>query len=88
MKIKLPIYIDINLLKIKNINVSISEKEIEEALYEVCDEVHSSCCEECPVYSLMTQEERNNLNCSCFKNGKLMKEFILKRGLNEFNQSK
>ena len=53
-----------------------------EALYEICDSIHSSCDSECPVYAI--RENIGNgfeiCNCLCFKNGKKMYDFIKKNG--------
>lgn len=61
----------------------ITEKEIENALYDVCDNVHGSCDCQCPVYSLngnkvpdTANEYRVNRGCDCFKSGKQMLKFI------------
>lgn len=56
----------------------ITDKDIEDELYEICDREHASCNGECPVY------EKNNgipynsehTNCFCFKNGKSMLKFL------------
>ena len=66
----------------------ITNKEIQNELYEICDREHSNCNEDCPVYKLNGNEppsegiEENetegNYGCDCFKNGKLMFEFIKK----------
>jgi len=58
----------------KNIN----DADIEDALEEICEEVHSSCNADCPVF------EKNGIvpwtedlsNCTCFKNGSYMLEFL------------
>jgi hypothetical protein len=53
-----------------------------EILYEICDNVHSSCGIECPVYELNGgpvnphRPFRENRGCDCFKNGSKMFAFI------------
>jgi len=61
----------------------IDERDIEQALYEICDEVHSSCDSLCPVYLLNGNKPVNadkdfniNRGCDCFKSGKNMLKFI------------
>jgi len=48
-------------------------------LYEICDNVHAQCHDECPVYALMTSEEKKHFSCQHHKNGKGMLEFIHSR---------
>lgn len=62
---------------------NITDADLENELYEVCDRIHSSCDSDCPVYSLNgnsvpdTAKDFNvNRGCDCFKNGKKMLEFI------------
>lgn len=62
----------------------ISDEDIENELYEICDRVHSSCDDSCPVFRLNGDKPPNVLEdgleygCDCFKNGKKMLEFIRK----------
>lgn len=63
----------------------VSKKEIQNELYEICDRVHSSCTEECPVYRLnggaapgQNKPFEINRGCDTFKNGKAMYDFIKK----------
>ena len=62
---------------------TITDEDLHQELYEVCDRVHSSCDSECPVYMLnggeapdTAKDFRVNRGCDCFKNGKSMLEFI------------
>lgn len=62
----------------------ITRKDIEYALYEVCESVHASCDNSCPVYKLMTEEEKEmsleDGDCQGrFKDGAAMLKFIRKR---------
>ena len=61
-------------------NIPSTEEEIHRALHDICDRVHSSCDDECPVYELRGDIPWNDdhSNCKCFKNGKLMLDFLKK----------
>jgi len=61
----------------------ITDNDIANELYEICDRVHSSCGPDCPVFMLNdysvpdTVHDFNvNRGCDCFKDGKKMLEFI------------
>jgi hypothetical protein len=57
----------------------ITKKDIEEFLYEMCDNEHGSCNFSCLVYDLNNCEipyKDDSQNCICFKNGHKMLEFI------------
>jgi len=60
--------------------IDITDQDLENELYQICDRVHSSCDSECPVYYLNNNEAPNTLpknrGCDCFKNGRYMLEFI------------
>jgi hypothetical protein len=53
-------------------------KEVQDELYEICDEVHSSCDCSCPVYDINKGpvDPSGPSGCACFKNGKKMYDFI------------
>ena len=56
-----------------------SEEDLKNALYEVCDRVHSFCDDECPVFLLNRGQVTpflENRGCACFKNGEKMLDFI------------
>lgn len=62
---------------------NITDADLENELYEVCDRVHSSCNSDCPVYNLngnsvpdTAKDFKVNRGCDCFNNGKKMLEFI------------
>ena len=62
---------------------SITRKDIENELYEICDRVHGLCDSNCPVYKLnnytvpdTANDFEKNRGCDCFKNGKAMYDFI------------
>ena len=46
----------------------ITDRDIEDGLYEICEDTHASCGEECPVYDFKHEEGE----CQYFKNGKAM----------------
>lgn len=53
-----------------------------ELLYDTCDSVHASCDDSCPVYyknnhQVLFNEDKSN--CLCFKDGKKMLNFLLKK---------
>lgn len=54
----------------------VDENDIDKALFEICDNVHSSCGYECPVYRLLPSKE----GCACFKNGARMRKLIKEKG--------
>lgn len=61
----------------------VTEEQIKDELYEICDRVHSSCDSECPVYRLNNYEVPDtakdfnvNRGCDCFKSGGNMLDFI------------
>lgn len=62
----------------------ISDNEIGEELYDICDRVHSGCNSDCPVFRLngnkVLREElsytKHDAGCDCFKNGREMLRFI------------
>ncbi|MFA5395463.1 MAG: hypothetical protein WC346_05515 [Methanogenium sp.] len=64
----------------------ITDTDIENALFTICDDVHSGCNENCPVFALNNNQTPDtakdfevNRGCDCFKNGKAMRLFILKK---------
>ncbi len=54
------------------------KKEIQTELYEICDRVHSSCYNDCPVYDINggPLDPTGEDGCTCFKDGKAMYDFI------------
>ena len=61
----------------------ITNKDIVDELYEICDREHSSCNSECLVYFLNGNDilyvPENGSGCDCFKNGREMLKFIKER---------
>lgn len=58
-----------------------AQKEIEDALFDVCEIVHSDCDERCPVFALnggTVDPQTPGTGCSCFRNGNAMFNFINK----------
>jgi hypothetical protein len=65
------------------LGLKVDNRMIYDELYEICDSVHSSCDDSCPVYRLngsavpdTAKDFEANRGCDCFKNGKAMAEFI------------
>ncbi len=65
------------------LNPEIKDKALTELLYEICDNVHAHCGNECPVYFLngnkapdTAQDFKINRGCDCFKSGSEMLKFI------------
>jgi hypothetical protein len=62
----------------------VTDEDIADELYEVCDRVHSSCDSECPVFEKnggavgANKPFEENRGCDCFKNGKAMLRFLRK----------
>ena len=56
-----------------------------EALYQICDNVHSECHDGCPVYACQTEAEQHSDDCSCFKNGAAMYEYIKEHARIDFS---
>jgi len=57
-----------------------SDLVIKDELYEICDSQHAQCNDDCPVFLLLTLEEKKNFrDCACFKNSTAMLEFIRSR---------
>jgi hypothetical protein len=60
----------------------ITDEDLANELYEICDKVHSSCDNSCPVYELnggvpdTAKDFKINRGCDTFKNGFKMLEFI------------
>lgn len=61
-------------------NETVTEKDLEFALYEICENTHASCDENCPVYRANEYEvpnnEKSDCGCDCFKNGSKMLQFL------------
>lgn len=55
-----------------------SDIALEGALHDICDNVHSDCDEDCPIYELTDGElpDAEGRGCDCFKDGKAMLKFI------------
>lgn len=63
---------------------TVTEDDIANELYDICDHIHSSCNAECPVFRLNGNKVLNihnfnfevNRGCDTFKNGHAMLNFI------------
>lgn len=70
---------DLSLIKKLVTGRPFKRKEIENLLYEICDDEHSSCSNNCPVYALNkgpVNPSGSSQGCDCFKNGKKAYDFI------------
>ena len=60
----------------KEIQVTITKKDVYDDLYETCDSVHASCNKDCPVYEKAVEDgefdESISNDCPYFKNGVAM----------------
>ena len=61
----------------------VTDFDIADALFEICDNVHSSCYSACPVYAAnghavpdTAHDFKKNRGCDCFKNGAAMLAFL------------
>ena len=58
----------------------ITDRDIEMALYDICDTEHASCSSNCPVFDKIGgfswREEEDG--CGCFKNGRKMLKLLRK----------
>ena len=66
------------LLKKLIVKEKVTDRNIADVLYEICEREHSSCSEECPVFEEYGEIPWNKTgeNCKCFKDGKKMLEFL------------
>lgn len=62
---------------------TLTDQDLSSELYEVCDSVHASCNDDCPVYKLNGSQVPDSANdfkinrgCDCFKSGSKMLQFI------------
>ena len=53
----------------------VTEADIENALSEICDMVHSSCDSSCPVFAI-NKAVPDGDDCRCFKNCRRMRKYI------------
>lgn len=60
-----------------------TDDELASELYNICDEVHSSCSDRCPVYAMnggrapgSEKPFKENRGCDTFKDGALMLLFL------------
>jgi len=56
----------------------ITNEDLANALYEICDDVHGCCDSDCPVYYINNNSVPidDDQHCSCFKNGTKMLVFL------------
>jgi len=73
----------------ERVNKGVDESVLVDELYEICDSVHSSCDEKCPVYVANGNEIPWNSDmtcCVCFKCGKAMLDFLVKKNGGEMKK--
>jgi hypothetical protein len=65
----------------------IQQHDITEALHDICDDEHSSCNNNCPVFAANGSSVPDTVNdfdknrgCDCFKDGKAMFKFLKAKG--------
>jgi len=54
---------------------TITDEDIEEMLYEICDDTHASCDDNCPIYEVLggpLNPDKSDYGCECFKSGQIM----------------
>lgn len=60
----------------------VTTEMIADALYEICDNTHSQCNDDCPVYEVKGcvpdsyHEFHKNRGCDCYRNGYAMLNYI------------
>ena len=58
------------------LEIAAGKAKLSDVFYEICDHVHASCDDQCPVYDLMSAEQKENWDCPHFKDPKSMIRFI------------
>lgn len=60
--------------------LEVDDTEIKNTLYEICDSVHATCSEDCPVYAMNGGPVNpKNQGCDCFKDGAKMLDFLRRK---------
>lgn len=70
---------NVNQIKKLVMGGKLTKREIQDLLYEICDDVHSSCDAGCPVYDINdgpVNPSSSQSGCDCFKSGQKMYDFI------------
>ena len=58
----------------------VTDKDLADALWEICVMHSGSCNDECPVYEKAGKTEwGRELRCDCFKDGKAMLAFLRRK---------
>ena len=61
---------------------SVTDQDMQQELYEICDNAHASCGCECPVFEKNNgpvnpdKSLKENRGCNCFRSGKKMLAFL------------
>lgn len=61
---------------IKEGSVTLTDRDAIQELVEICEREHSGCNDNCPVFEIMRDQGKDLEECSCFKDGKAMFEFL------------
>jgi hypothetical protein len=59
--------------------ISVTDEDVKEYLYDICETEHAGCNKACPVYDIMSKDgEKFDGECPYFKNGTAMLERLRK----------
>ena len=67
--------------------ITVTDRELADALYDICDSVHAHCNDECPVFKKNggcvnpQRPFKENRGCDCFKSGMAMLRFLRGEGV-------
>ena len=83
LTLKIEIPVDFSYLCAESHTNTLRSQDVKDALYEVCCNQHSGCNDACPVYhengSKVPIDKNWQNECSCFKDGGEMLEFLRKK---------
>lgn len=72
-----------NLIQKMALGKVLDDQDLAQVLYDICDDEHASCNDDCPVYELNGHSPvgahkpfHENRGCDCFKNGHAMLQFV------------
>ena len=71
------------------IGMTPTDKNIEDHLAIICEDVHSTCTDECPVFQLngaVPDHKHTRYGCDCFKDGAKMRAIIKEHYENLLNK--
>jgi len=73
--------VDIELVKKLVKGEQVTDDELATQLFYICDSVHASCDDSCPIYELMggdVNKDNSRFGCNWFKDGHKMLETLRK----------